>query len=153
MTFRFSKRSLDNLEGVHPDLVRVVKRALEISEVDFAVIDGLRTKEEQKALLNSGASRTMDSRHLTGHAVDIAPWIGGRIRWDWPPYFIMAEAMRDAALELCIAVRWGGSWSVLDNADITPEDAMIAYCNRRRAQGRVPFPDGGHFELFREEYP
>lgn len=153
MTFRFSQRSWSNLQGVHEDLVRVMGRALELSHVDFAIIDGLRTKDEQKDLMNNGASLTMDSRHLTGHAVDVAPWIGGRLRWDWPPFYSISEAVQDAAIELNIPIRWGGSWEVLNNIKIPLEDAVIAYGNRKRAQGRVPFPDGGHFELPRGVYP
>lgn len=76
--FRFSQRSLNNLKGVHSDLVKEVRRALEISELDFTVIEGVRTKERQAQLFKQGATKTMNSRHLTGHAVDIVPyhWIG-----------------------------------------------------------------------------
>lgn len=153
MTFRFGQRSLDNLKGVHPDLVMVVHRALEITACDFAVIDGLRTLEEQKELMNNGASTTLRSRHLTGHAIDLAPWIGGRLRWDWPPYYTIADAMQDAAIELDVPVRWGGSWELLNNIEVPLEVAVLQYSNRKIAQGKVPFPDGGHFELPRGVYP
>ena len=127
MTFRFSQRSRNNLEGVHPDLVRVVERALELTRVDFAVIEGLRTKERQRKLYAARATRTMNSRHLTGHSVDLAPWIDGTIRWDWPPFYKIAEAMTEAAEELGVALIWGGSWT--------------------------HFKDGPHFELDRKVYP
>jgi len=125
--FALSKRSEKRLIGVHPDLVRVVRRALELSPVDFAVVEGLRTKERQAELLAAGASTTMNSRHLTGHAVDLAPVIGGEIRWDWPPFHDIAAAMKKAAEELSVAIVWGGDWRT--------------------------FKDGPHFELNRASYP
>lgn len=127
MAFQLSTRSLANLEGVHPDLVRVVKRAMELSEVDFAVVEGLRTQARQKQLVKAGASQTMDSRHLTGHAVDLAPYIGGQIRWDWPPFYKIADAMQAAAKELGVSLNWGGDWTTLK--------------------------DGPHWQLDRREYP
>ena len=126
MTFKFSKRSLDNLSGVHADLVKVVRRALEISEIDFVVIEGLRTKARQAELLKAGASQTMNSRHITGHAVDLAAFVGA-IRWDWPLYPKIAKAMKTAAAELKIPIVWGGDWKT--------------------------FKDGPHFELDRKFYP
>ena len=75
--FVLGARSLKNLEGVNPNLIKVVKRAIEISPVDFAVIEGVRTKARQAELVKKGASKTMNSRHITGHAVDIAPYVGG----------------------------------------------------------------------------
>ena len=124
--FIFGKRSENNLLGVHPDLVRVARRALELSEVDFTVIEGRRTPARQKALVEAGASWTMNSRHLTGHAIDVAPYIGGTIRWDWPPFYKIAEAFKKAAEELNVPIVWGGSWKV---------------------------KDGPHFELDRRRYP
>lgn len=126
MTFKLSKRSLDNLEGVHPALVTVIKRAIQITPIDFAVIDGLRTIEEQKKLFEAGATKTMNSRHLTGHAVDIAPFVNGRLRWDWPLYHKLAKAVKEAAAEDNIKIVWGGDWAT--------------------------FPDGPHFELDRRYY-
>lgn len=127
MKFAFSPRSESRLVGVHPDLVRVVRRALELSPVDFAVVEGLRTKRRQAELVAAGASQTMNSRHLTGHAVDLAPVVGGRIRWDWPPFHQLAVAMKAAAQELGVAIVWGGDWRT--------------------------FKDGPHFELNRKAYP
>lgn len=125
--FVFSRRSENSLLGVHPDLVRVVRRALELSTVDFAVTEGLRTLDRQRKLVDSGASQTMNSRHLTGHAVDLAPYIGGQIRWDWPPFHEIARAMKAAAAELGVSLVWGGDWK--------------------------SFKDGPHFELDRRKYP
>ena len=127
MTFRLSERSLRKLEGVHPDLVKVVKRAIEITEIDFAVTEGLRTKQRQEELVKAGASKTMKSRHLTGHAVDLAAVVGSEIRWDWPLYQKIANAVKKAAYELDVPIEWGGDWK--------------------------SFKDGPHFQLTWEEYP
>lgn len=122
-----SSRSRRNLDGVHPALVKVVIRALEISRVDFTVIEGLRTPARQAQLVRAGASRTLNSRHLTGHAVDLAAWVDGAIRWDWPLYPLIADAMKRAAAELNTPIIWGGDWKSLR--------------------------DGPHFELDRKAYP
>lgn len=128
MTFSFSLRSEQNLKGVHPDLVRVVRRALQLTRNDFVVTQGLRTKEEQATLVKAGASMTMNSRHLTGHAVDLAVLVDGSVRWDWPLYQkLNDEAMQPAAKELGIPIVWGGSWTTLR--------------------------DGPHWELNRASYP
>lgn len=127
MTFNFSSRSLRNLEGVHPDLVAVAHRALQLTEVDFLVTEGLRTREKQIELVRAGASRTTRSRHLTGHAIDVAAWVAGGVRWDWPLYEEISRAFKQAAAELKIPIVWGGDWKT--------------------------FRDGPHFELSRTEYP
>ena len=127
MTFRFSSRSLRNLEGVHPDLVAVAHRALELTEIDFLVTEGLRTREKQIELVRAGASRTTRSRHLTGHAIDVAAWVAGGVRWDWPLYEELSRAFKQAAAELKIPIVWGGDWKT--------------------------FRDGPHYELSRTEYP
>lgn len=108
--FVLGSRSRKNLEGVHPDLVRVVERAIQITKQDFTVIEGLRTRERQAQLLKQGATRTMNSRHLTGHAVDIVPWVNGTISWDWKFYSEIREAMMQAAGELGVEIEWGGNW-------------------------------------------
>ena len=109
--FKLSRRSINNLKGVHPDLQAVIYKAIQITPIDFTVIEGLRTVERQKKLFESGASKTMRSRHLTGHAVDIAAWVDGGIRWDWPLYDTLAVAMKQAAKELNIPLEWGGDWT------------------------------------------
>lgn len=110
MGYVLGGKSLLKLNGVHPDLVKVIKRAIELTPVDFAVIEGLRTVERQKQLVAAGASKTMRSRHLTGHAVDIAPYVEGEIRWDWPLYKKIAPAVKQAAKEVGVPIEWGGDW-------------------------------------------
>ena len=95
--FTLGHRSKQRLKGVHPDLVKVVERAIRITAVDFAVLEGLRTPERQQALVEAGASQTLNSRHLTGHAVDLGAWVADEVRWDWPLYHKIAAAMKDAA--------------------------------------------------------
>jgi len=140
-----SKRSEKNLKGVHPDLDKVVRtadRMLEGSGLGFEVIEGLRTPERQAELHASGASQTLNSRHLTGHAVDLMATVNGQGRWDWPLYIRLAEVMKEAAIENRARVVWGGSWKKLaDMPSITP-----ASLHRK-------FPDGPHYELDRSAYP
>lgn len=147
MSYRLGASSRRNLVGVHPDLVRVVERAIEITTQDFSVIEGLRSPKRQAELVRSGASRTADSRHLTGHAVDLAAYVGGRLSWDWPLYYQIADAMREAANELRIAVRWGGAWDARLNDLADTEAAVAGYVARRRAANQKAFIDGPHFEL------
>jgi peptidoglycan L-alanyl-D-glutamate endopeptidase CwlK len=104
------KRSREKLIGVHPDLIIVMATAIQRTEIDFAVIEGLRTVERQKELFDAGASKTMKSRHLTGHAVDIAPYIAGTIRWDWPLYDTLSVTIKKAAQDCGIVIEWGGDW-------------------------------------------
>ncbi|MCT7656151.1 M15 family metallopeptidase [Oceanimonas sp. NS1] len=113
--FTFSKRSEQNLHGVHPDLVAVVRQALALTVVDFMVTEGVRTPERQRELVKRGASQTMNSLHLPqadgyAHAVDLAAWVG-EVRWDWPLYHKIADAMKQAAAELGIPIEWGGDWT------------------------------------------
>ena len=147
-------KSRQNLVGVHPDLVRVVLRAIEITTQDFAVIDGLRTIEEQAALVASGASKTMESRHLTGHAVDLVPVVNGKLRWEIIPCCAIAEAVRTAAKELDIAIRWGACWDArLDLSTSSTEDIVAGYGERCHQLGKRCFVDGPHFELPKAMYP
>ncbi|WP_223621168.1 M15 family metallopeptidase [Lysobacter sp. ESA13C] len=125
--FYLSKRSKDNLQGVHPDLVRVVERAIQLTKVDFVVTEGLRSLARQRQLKDAGASKTLRSRHITGHAVDLAAIVGKDIRWDWPLYPQLAAAMKQAARELGVPLEWGGDWK--------------------------SFKDGPHFQLPFAEYP
>lgn len=127
MTFAFGARSLQRLNGVHPDLVKVMKRAIGCSPIDFTVLEGVRSLAKQKQYMAAGATRTMNSRHLTGHAVDIAPYIGGQIRWDWPLYHQLALVVKKAAADLNVPITWGGDWR--------------------------SFKDGPHWELPWKQYP
>jgi peptidoglycan L-alanyl-D-glutamate endopeptidase CwlK len=111
MTYSLSKKSRDRLAGVHPDLVKVVERAIEITEIDFAVLEGVRSKTRQEQLVKAGASQTMRSRHLTGHAVDLGAYVAGSVRWDWPLYHKLAVAVKQAAAELQVPIEWGGDWT------------------------------------------
>ena len=111
MTYNLSKKSRDRLAGVHPDLVKVVERAIEITEIDFAVLEGVRSKTRQEQLVKAGASQTMRSRHLTGHAVDLGAYVAGSVRWDWPLYHKLTVAVKQAAAELQIPIEWGGDWT------------------------------------------
>ena len=121
-----NKKSIDRLSGVHPDLVAVIKLAIELSDIDFQVIEGVRSKARQEQLVKAGASKAMNSRHLTGHAVDLAALVNDSVRWDWPLYFKIADAMKQAATQLKILIEWGGDWRT--------------------------FKDGPHFELSRKVY-
>lgn len=110
MSIILSERSLSRLEGVHADVVRVVKRAAVTSNIDFTVLEGLRTLERQKTLVARGASKTMKSRHLTGHAVDLAPFVDGQVVWAWPLYHKLAVIVKAAAVDENVPIEWGGDW-------------------------------------------
>ena len=125
--FKLGPTSISRLKGLHPDLVKVVQRAIEISTVDFTVLEGLRSLERQKALVAAGASETMKSRHLDGHAVDLGAWVDDRLDWSWPLYSKIADAMKQAAKDVNVPIEWGGNWT--------------------------KFKDGPHFQLPWEQYP
>ena len=149
MAYKLSKRSLARLEGVDERMVRVVKTAISFSNVDFGVIQGLRTIEEQRELVAKGASQTMKSKHLDGLAVDLMAYVGSRGSWELSLYDDIADAMKLAAIEEGVSLRWGAAWQINDirEWDGTMQDAMDAYIDLRRSQGRRPFIDGPHFEL------
>tara|TARA_B100001057_G_scaffold69131_2_gene62894 strand:- start:1530 stop:1982 length:453 start_codon:yes stop_codon:yes gene_type:complete len=149
MAFKLSKRSLSRLEGVNPKMVKVVKTAITMSKIDFGVICGLRTIEEQRELVAKGASQTMKSKHLDGNAVDLMAYIGSRASWEMNLYDDIADAMKIAADEHDIQIRWGAAWHIPDlrEWDSSMQDAMNEYIDLRRSQGRRPFIDGPHFEL------
>lgn len=149
MAFKLSNRSKKRLEGVQPELQAVVKRAIELTTVDFGVSEGLRTKERQAELVAKGASQTMKSKHITGHAVDLVAYIGSDVRWELSLYDNIADAVKASAEELDVKIRWGAAWTVSDIAewDGSMQDAMDSYVTTRREQGRRPFIDGPHFEL------
>ena len=147
--FELSERSLSKLEGVNQNLVLVVKEAITLTKVDFGVICGLRTQEEQEALVAKGASQTMKSKHLEGNAVDLMAYLDGRGTWELNVYDEVADAMKQAARELEVTIRWGGAWTVASLGDYngTSESAMMEYIDIRRSQGKRPFIDAPHFEL------
>lgn len=127
MAFVLGQRSIDRLKGVHPDLVKIVKLALTKVDRDFTVGEGLRTIETQRKYVAEGKSKTMNSRHLTGHAVDLWPLVDGKVTWDWKYYYPLADAMKEAAKELGVPLEWGGDWT--------------------------SFKDGPHFQLPFKQYP
>jgi peptidoglycan L-alanyl-D-glutamate endopeptidase CwlK len=130
-------------------MISVVKFAITATKTDFGVIQGLRTLEMQKALVAKGASQTMKSKHLDGLAVDLMAYIEGRGSWELNLYDDLADAMKEGAEAAGVSVRWGAAWHIDDirTWDGTMEEAMNAYVDRRREQGRRPFIDGPHFEL------
>ena len=132
MTIELSPRSYTRLKDAHPDLAKVVFRAAAISDLDFTVLEVLRTVERQKELVAKGASTTMKSRHLAGkdgksHAVDLAPMIGGQVSWDWPLYHKLADVVKQAAKDVGVPIEWGGDWT--------------------------SFKDGPHWQLPWKDYP
>lgn len=147
--FELSERSLRNLEGVEESLLVVVLRAIQITKIDFGVIEGLRSEAKQKQLVAAGASQTMRSKHLTGHAVDLMAYLNGRGCWELAVYDEIAEAMRQAAKEQGVAIRWGAAWNVPDICqwEGSMEEAMNHYIDTRRSEGRRPWIDAPHFEL------
>jgi len=149
MGFRLSARSLKRLDGVDPDLVQVVKYAIDETKIDFGVIEGVRSVAKQEELVASGASQTMKSKHLEGRAVDLMAYVGSRGSWELNIYDEIADAMKIGAEKVGIAVRWGAAWTISDirDWDGTMEDAMNSYIDTRRSQGRRPFIDAPHFEL------
>ena len=149
MAFKLSLRSIDRLEGVDDKLIEVVTTAIKYTKVDFGVIEGLRTIERQQELVDRGASKTMKSKHLEGKAVDLVAYIGPRVSWELNLYDDIADAMKQAATELDVAIRWGGAWTTSNICEWqgTMEQAMTNYIDMRRLQNRRPFIDGPHFEL------
>jgi peptidoglycan LD-endopeptidase CwlK len=121
-----------------------------LAKLTFGVICGMRTLEEQRALVEKGASQTMKSKHLDGHAVDLMAYIGSRGSWELNLYDDIADAMAEAAREVDVPIRWGAAWNIPNIAQFdggTMEDAMNSYIDERRSQNRRPFIDGPHFEL------
>jgi len=150
MGYKLGKRSLSKLEGVDESLVMVVKYAIGVTKQDFSVICGLRTLEEQRALVAKGASQTMKSKHIDGNAVDLMAYDssnGGR--WELNLYDEIADAMKEAAGMQGVKIRWGAAWTVNDFGawEGTAENAMNSYIDIRRSQSRRPFIDAPHFEL------
>ena len=150
MPYTLSLRSKAELVGVHPDLVRVVEKAIQITTQDFGVHDGLRTMREQEQYIAKGASRTRNSKHLKqpdgfGHAVDLVPYINGKLRWEWGAIWPIARAVRMASAEQGVSLIWGGVWDRrLGDLDLVLEDAVEDYCKRHPGPD---FLDGPHYQL------
>ena len=149
MGYNLSQRSIDRMDGVDERLVACVKRAIELTEIDFGVTQGLRTIEEQEALVAKGASKTMKSKHIDGLAVDLMAYVNGRGCWELNVYDEIADAMKAAAQELDVPIRWGAAWHINDIREWegTMEEAMNDYIDTRRGQGKRPFIDAPHFEI------
>ena len=149
MTFKLSQRSRDKLEGVDAGLIAVVDYAIAVTKIDFGVICGLRSIEEQRELVAKGASKTLKSKHIDGYAVDLMAYIGSRGSWELNIYDEIADAMKEGAQAAGVGVRWGAACHIPDirDWDGTMEEAMNSYVDLRRSQGRRPFIDAPHFEL------
>ena len=149
MTFKLSERSLGNLKGVDARLQKAVQHAIGETKVDFGVICGLRTIEEQRELVAKGASQTLKSKHLDGEAVDLMAYIGSRGSWELNLYDDIADAMRKGAELANVPIRWGAAWHINDIRDWkgTMEEAMNEYIDLRRRAGKRPFLDCPHFEI------
>ena len=149
MAFKLSTTSQGKLIGGDSELKEVVCLAITYTKIDFGVIEGIRTVAQQKALVESGASQTMDSKHLKGQAVDLMAYVDGRGCWELSVYDEIADAMKRAAIEIDVAVRWGAAWTITDIREWngTMEQAMNSYIDTRRSQDRRPFIDAPHFEL------
>jgi peptidoglycan L-alanyl-D-glutamate endopeptidase CwlK len=172
MAFVLGGSSKYQLERAHPDLCKVIERAIQLTRCDFKVQEVARSAARQKQLVASGASWTMNSRHLpkvpaarpelgpVSHAADLVPLFDfdgdGRaeLRWDWALCYQVAAAMRQAAIELGVRITWGGAWDIcLNDLGEDMEDEVAAYVSRRKAAGKRAAIDGPHFELEREVYP
>ncbi len=150
VSFTFGSRSEGELVGVHPKLVAIVRRALEVTQIDFAVIDGLRTIEQQNEYVRTGASKTMASKHLPqadgfSHAVDLVPCVFGKPRWEWPLIFQVAAAVKQAAIEQGVPITWGAIWDQPLNQQ-GPNLAAAVESYKVRHAGN-DFLDGPHFQL------
>ena len=147
--YTLSQKSLSKLEGLDDRLVKIVCRAITLTSIDFGVICGLRTMKEQEGLVKAGLSQTLASKHIDGLAVDLMAYVDGRGCWELSVYDDIADAMKKAATEEGVAIRWGAAWNIDDIRawDGTMEQAMNHYIDARRLTGRRPFIDGPHFEL------
>tara|TARA_Y100000401_G_scaffold43136_1_gene32897 strand:+ start:1342 stop:1791 length:450 start_codon:yes stop_codon:yes gene_type:complete len=147
--FKLSQKSLDKLITVEPKLQSVVRRAIELTKVDFGVIEGIRTVERQEELVAKGASKTMKSKHIEGRAVDLMAYIDGRGCWELNVYDDIADAMKQAAIEADVGLVWGAAWNVDDIREWegSMEEAINYYIDTRREQGRRPFIDAPHWQL------
>jgi peptidoglycan L-alanyl-D-glutamate endopeptidase CwlK len=156
--YNLGHQSEENLVGVHPDLVRIVRLAIQFTTQDFQVHDGLRLLAEQEANIAKGVSWTKHSRHLAqadgyGHAVDLVPVINGDLTWDWHGCYKIAYAMQKAARANAIPLIWGGCWDRSLNIMGDPQIESGDYVTRRQALGLTAKIDGPHFELDHKAYP
>lgn len=154
MKFKLSARSEVRLDGVHPKLVQVVRRAIEVTDVDFGVTEGVRSLETQRQYYNTGKSQTMKSKHLIqpdgySHAVDLVAYVGPNVSWELNLYDNICDAMCRAAREVGLGLTWGAAWHIdqIEEFDGTAEQAMLDYIDLRRSQGRRPFIDGPHYQI------
>lgn len=152
--FKFGARSMAKLEmpGLDPRLIATAHRALELTEIDFGAFDTIRTEAEQREMVNSGASRTMHSKHLIGKAIDIVPYLNGGYRWEWEPLLHISEAFRSAWKQLYPYdwIRWGGCWcNPLGQyqASLPMKSLMKEYTKLKLDAGKDAFPDGVHWEV------
>lgn len=153
--FTFSQRSWQRLEGVHPDLVFILKETLVKSPIDFGVVEGLRSMERQKQLVAQKKSQTTNSKHLVqadgwGHAVDLVPYVNGKPSWDWTNILEMTEAIQTTLVlyPFVCRIRWGGAWTCI-NTTKSAKELKDAYVGRCIDKGKIPFLDGPHFEILK----
>ena len=149
--FVLGTKSRFKLQDLRENPRRAVERAIALTVVDFTVGETLRTKERQAQLVSVGASRTMESKHLTGEAVDLWAWVDGAVRWDWPLYYHIARAMREAAIELDMPITWGGAWDrdiryLSEDLGWEVEQYVTRWRERNPDKKRNPLIDGPHFE-------
>lgn len=154
--FKLSKRSKSRMNGIHSDLKRVALRAIQLSEIDFGISEGVRDLETQKEYVAKGVSRTMKSSHLKqwdgkGHALDVYAYVGGQVRWEMELYVKIAKAFQLAAVEEGVPLVWGGCWVTINSIG-SLQRAQDRYIDRKRKAGKRPFLDGPHFELQRKAY-
>lgn len=152
MTYVLGNGSNQELIGVHPDLVGMAQRAILITLQDFSVHDGLRTIEEQREYVRTKVSRTLKSMHLPqrdglGHALDLVPYINGKLRWELDACIVIAKAVRQAANELKVPIVWGGCWRRIDNNTEDLRRMVDGYIALRQSQGRPFFVDAAHFQM------
>lgn len=153
MRYQFGLRSRQRLSGVNPDLVAVMKKAISISKQDFSIIEGIRSEVTQRKYFKSGVTTTMKSRHLTGHAVDVVYYPAPKTSdWDFEPFCDIADAVRQAAKDCDVKIRWGAAWHIADIREWegTMQEAVDEYVELRRSKNRKPFVDGPHFEIPRK---
>lgn len=126
MSYKWGNRSRERMQGLHNDLINVLDAVIEVTPIDLTILEGVRSMERQIELLRIGATTTLRSRHLTGHAVDLAPYVDGEVRWDWPLYRQIAPVIKAVADSKGVSIKWGGDWK--------------------------KFPDGPHWQLSWDDY-